>query len=296
MIKASIQILPLLAGGASELLEDVMPKKKQTNVRKTKRLKQAEETVVQAKPAANIRPLQRYGFLLPRRLSSNFNAAGQLVEVQALPNYVRETIAAKELADFRLVLGGLAQPGNRDAIFPVDIEQYLAVTTSEHERRALDIVEGKSPMGFNLAVLAARSAEDKPVFLYVLEDRLRHKMAVAGPEKIPEGLKRQLERGGVSYAVRLSSECDAVIDEFVTDGAKHRSERGFLLDNDLRSRQLVIDDLVHGVAALSDLREQGHGAKQGDGRTLGKVIRQALAVPACFTSIVCASQSEFIRA
>src|SRR4051812_20711776 len=185
-----------------------MPKNKLIVSRSRKRLKKAKAAGdpigAEQTCAARVRPSQRYGFLLPLRLSHNFNTAGKLVEVQALPNYLRDTVEPKDLADFRFVLAGLAQPGNRDAIFPADIEQYLAAATSEHERRALDIVEGRSAMGFNLTILAAKSALDKPVFLYVVEDKLRQKMAVAGPEKIPAGFRKQLEKDGVSYAVRNS--------------------------------------------------------------------------------------------
>jgi hypothetical protein len=287
-----------------------MPKKKLSEVRRRKRVKKAGavvarrtkragqlagQAVTEQKSIAEIRPRRPYGFLLPRRLSQNFNAAGQLVEVQALPNYLRDTVKAKDLADFRLVLGGLAQRGNRDAIFPVEIEQYLAMTDSEHERRALDIVEGKSPMGFNLTVLAAKSDLDRQVFLYVLEDRLRRKMAVAGPEKIPAGLKKQLERDGVSYAVRKSNECDAVIDDFVADGAQHRCERGFLLDNNIRTRQSVIGDLVRGLNAVSEIKETGINLSNMPlDYTLGRAIRHSGPEPACYTSIVCATQTVTI--
>jgi hypothetical protein len=249
----------------------------------------------QKKPTnAEIRPSNRYGFLLPRRLSGNFNAAGQLVEVQALPNYVRETVEAKDLADFRLVLGGLAQPGNRDTIFPVDLEQHVESPDSESERRTLDIVEGKSAMGFNIAVLAARNEANKPVYLYVVEDSLRHMMVVAGPEKISGAMKKALEKAGVSYVVRKDDDCAAVVDDFLAEGAKHRNENGFLLSASGRSTQSVITDLVRSVSAVVEINDaalEGKGPVSYWGSTLGRAISQAGSQPVCYTSIVRTPQS-----
>jgi hypothetical protein len=254
----------------------------------------AKPEPVQATPAASPQILaakDRFGFLMPNSLTGNFNSANNIIEVHAYPNYLDKNVRSKDLADFRSVLAALAsapaRQTNRNAIFPVDLENHIVSDQrpkTETERRALDVVEGKSAVGFNVVVLRARTEDNKPVNLYVIEDLERQAMIVAGPGKISSNLKEKLAKGGVSYVVKSEPESVTAINEFLAQGAKDRGNKGKLMMGSVVS---VIEQIKRGIDKLVPLSENKLDEKNplARGYTIGNAIHQAIDEPAVYTQI-----------
>ncbi len=285
------QQLKKMSAVASELNEMVLGLTRQLDERTQAQAQAPSSAKVQPlvtpkaeTPVVEIRPTQPHGFMLPKNLSGSFNIARNLVEVQALPNYLRDDLKPNELADFRAVLGALAakpaQRGNRDAMFPADLENFLPddFQKGESDRRAFDVIEGKSAMGFNLAVLAAKTSENKPAHLYVLEDKLREKMIVAGPEGVKADFADELAKGGVQYVVKSDEKTASAINEFLAHGAKFRGEKGLLFPGNTQS---LIEGLIKGAFALSEIPHKEANVK---GTTLGDAIKDSKN-PAIYTQI-----------
>lgn len=267
-----------------------MPNKKSKVVHTRKRQKKAQlssKIIVTASMVTDTaQPVIKHGFLLPRGLSGDFNAARNMVMVQALPSYARAKVEPRDLADFRSVLAGLAQRGNRDAIFLTEFESYVPAAETESDRRAFDIIEGKSAIGMNLALLSARTEHDAHALLFVVEDKLREKMVVAGPEKISAHLRTELEKNGVSYVVRNSTQCSPVVNDFVSDGALYRTRQDLLLEG---HDQFIVDELVKSLATLCAIP---HGGRPTREYTLGQAVHDVSgSVPSCYTQILRPSEA-----
>ena len=224
-----------------------------------------------------------------------------LIVGKALPNYLLEDpTKTKEyqLVDFRTALAALAVPkyakDNRAHIWPVDLDDYLPddvkkeALNDKSQAEAMNTVKGKSGIGFDLVVLAATNAKKEPVYLYVIDDKLREKMMVVGPEPISGPLQSELIRNGVQYVVKNDEASVTSINEFLADGAKHRGNIGKLIQG---NTQNVIEGLIKAFSALCELTDTEPGASNDQmtvnkGATLGLVMFKSKSRPAVFTSIV----------
>ncbi|MEZ0261668.1 MAG: hypothetical protein ACAH80_11710 [Alphaproteobacteria bacterium] len=233
-----------------------------------------------------------YTFTIPTGSARNaFNNATP-VEAVALPNYLVEKPDAKDLVDIPTTLAALAmetvRDNNRKALYPVALEDYLATVTREPgEQEALNIVEGKSWIGFGIVALKAQGADGKASNLYVVDDQLRQQIIVMGAESIPVGLNKKLAESGVTYVVRGRPETTEEINEFLSQGARVRGESGLLMTG--RAVTDVIESLIKAVSAICELKEHDDDAVPL-GTTLGRVMNGGMAdKPGVFTSIMKAS-------
>ena len=224
-----------------------------------------------------------------------------LIVGQALPNYIDDDASKSKtyrLVDFRTALAALAVPEyakeNRAHIWPVDLDDYLPdevkqeAAKDKSQAEAMNTVKGKSQIGFDLVVLATTNAKKETVYLYVIDDKLREKMMVVGPEAISAPLQSELAKNGVQYVVKSDEGSVTQINEFLAEGAKHRGNTGKLVQG---NTQNVIEGLIKAFSALCELTDTEAGASPDQmtvnkGATLGLVMYKSKSKPAVFTSIV----------
>lgn len=208
-----------------------------------------------------------YGFLLPA-----FNGASGADQARALPTDMYKIVDPGQLSDFRTVLQALADPAthdsNRNAIFPPSGDKPSTGVTAAFQY-VTDITAGKSSFGFNITVLTASHGLN-PAHLYVVEDKHRDKMMIAGPTDIPSILKAALQRRGISYVCQKDPECASSVNNFLAEGAKWRGERGMLI---IGNTQNVIESLLNALDRYCPVNWGQPSAARG--MTLGKAISEA---------------------
>lgn len=231
----------------------------------------------------------QYGFIVPKNLAATFNDASPIIEGKALPNYILAKPKPDELMDFRTVLAGLALPqaaNNRKNLFPRDLMEHLPDdirwTQVPDEREALSVVMGRSAKGFDLVILHAVKGNGEPTYLYVLEDKTRQKMIVAGPEPIGPKLEAALAKNGVTYVTQGEPAAAKTINHFVDEGALHRGDRGRL---DGWQMETTRNNLVKAFSAICELPMSPPSVRRG-AVTLGEVISINKSHPAVFTSML----------
>lgn len=220
---------------------------------------------------------------------------------EALPNYLLPDPAGSksyDLVDFRTALAALAVPEygkeNLSHIWPVELDDYLPdevkkeAAQDKSQAEALNTVKGKSAIGFDLIVVSALNAKKEQVFMYVIEDKLQHKVMVVGPEEISKPLQSELAKNGVQYVVKGDEGSVTTVNEFLADGAKYRGTVGKLIQG---NTQNVIEGLIKAFSALCELADVEAGASPDQmtvnkGSTLGLVIHRSKSTPVVYTSIV----------
>ncbi len=219
--------------------------------------------------------------------------ANPVVHGEALPLYdLPESLEEEgyKLVDFRTALAAFTIPGfaekNRDRIWPVDLLDRMP----EEERpqgEALirdiyDPLRGKSAHGFDLCILAAAGKEGgEAVYLYVIDDKERGKMLIAGPEKISAELQSALGKNGISYVLKDSVFTAKEIEEFMGAGHTERFNAGKIRQED-EARKLQAN-LIQAFSAICRHDDGGEDIEKGTG--LGDYI-QSGQTPNVFTTIV----------
>jgi hypothetical protein len=217
----------------------------------------------------------------------------------AVPNYMLEDpVRSKEyaLVDFRTALKALCLPQhaqeNRARIWPTHLDDYLPadmlkeIAADQDQTEAMNTIQGKAKGGFGIVVLRAAN-EDKPVNMYVIEDKARGAMMVAGPQPISYALQADLARNGIEYVSKNEPCAVAAVNNFLAASALQRAPSG------VRPPRIV-EALVKAFSAVCELPDHYPDvtrANNGDmvigrGVNLGQLVHDNKSAPAVFTSIV----------
>jgi hypothetical protein len=294
-------------GGTDELLE-LRGVLMATLKSQYKNLQQSDDNVI---PLENLgRALQELkeqkeespqAYIVPNNDLNNVNGT-PLVSGRAMPVYDLEDAGASDeysLVDFRSALAGLAVPEysaeNRKRIWPVSLHEFVAEQpTDPSDIEVFNTLEGKSSMGFNIAVLATADSKEDPAYLFLIEDKvqlgdnMRQKLMVVGPEEISPQLQSELTKNGVFYVVKSDEGSVKKINDFLADGARVRGEEGKLAGD----TEKVIEGLIKAFSAVCELENLDQSESDpsqmlvSKGSTLGQVIHNSKAAPSVYTSIV----------
>lgn len=277
-----------------------------------KNLRQSDDTVIPVASLARVvksldeqKETSGRAYIVPNDDLDNL-AGAPLVAGQAIPVYdlpQPEASDEYELVDYRSILASLAAPHygdrNRERVWPAGFTVRLDDPPDPNDKEnmeAYNIGEGKGKWGFNMTILTGANEKGDPVYMWVIEDKTHlqktntewRRYMVVGPEPVSPDLQATLAKGGITYLVKSDPATVTEVNEFLTEGARVRGEDGQMHVNDTRE---VIESLVKAFSVQCELA----GALPGDNSdeqiipeeaTLGKMIHEAVALPAVFTSIV----------
>lgn len=194
--------------------------------------------------------------------NTDFNAVTKnpVVVGEALPNYdLKKPLesAEYELVDFRAVLASLAVDGyaerNRERIWPVKLIEKIPAKdrpSPEDQRAIYDALRGKSDHGFDICILAAAGNDDRSMkFLYVIEDKARKMMIVAGPEPITPELTSELAKKNITYVVKSDPATAERITNFMGEGHVHRLRNSSTITKKEKLDE-INENLVQGFSAI----------------------------------------------
>lgn len=239
-----------------------------------------------------------HGIVLPNEdldsVSGNPVVAGAALPLYDLQDPMND--ADHKLVDFRTALAALAMPGyaekNREHIWPVELLESIPDDAKPDENDIRDIYDplrGKSAYGFDICILGAAGKKDDDMsFLYVLEDKERDEMIIAGPEAIDPELSAVLGKSGITYVVKDDDTTASKINEFMKKGNIVRFESG-----KIKEEEDVFKEHQGLLLAFSAICRLGpdNAASEGEdeipqGMNIGEFIHQAKATPNVFTSVV----------
>ena len=236
----------------------------------------------------------QFGFIVPKKLAGSFNNASPVVEGHALPNYILEKAKPEELMDIPTVLAGLALPNavdNRKNMFPVNLLEYIPEdmqrSATRDQKEAFNVLMGKSATGFDMVVLQALNDKGEPDFLYVVEDKLRQKMVVVGPEAVKPDLEASLAKNGVTYVANVDPAATAkAINKFLSEGQNPRAGNIGMLPS---RTEVIASSLVKAFSGLCQIPGEllrPDEALSEQNVTLGDAIAVNKSTPAVFISMM----------
>lgn len=255
-------------------------------------------------PTVDYTPKSEDSFVLPHAqagIKNQFNTLGnkaEPVEVKAISvlNTTRD-VKQEDLVDFRSALIALATPGisehNLHALhsamsagfdtLPDDIKESVDV----YQRKAFDILKGKSDSGFSFQVLQVAGADGSPCALYILEDRMENTLLVVGSEPITKKLKEEIERDGITYLVNSDPGAREQINTFVTHAVRERQANGMIQKG---ASAEITENLIVAFGYLNRFPEEFLIRQDGDAvikerTSLGDILTRAPA-PDHYTSLV----------
>lgn len=226
--------------------------------------------------------------------NTDFNTVTKkpVVVGEALPNYdLKKPLESTEyeLVDFRAVLASLAVEGhgerNRERMWPVKLIEKIPAKDRpdpETQRAIYDPLCGKSGHGFDICILAAAGKDKSSMkFLYVVEDKERDMMIVAGPEPITPELTSALAKKNITYVVKSDPATAERITNFMGEGHVYR------LRNSTLKKKEQLDEINENLAqAFSAICRDADESDQIPEQTNVGMMIVAGERPNVFTSFV----------